>query len=335
MLTGAALVASASHASAQAVQGRTIVGIVVDTLGRPMDGVEVILENSRRSATTGADGKFRINDVPPARYTVVARKVGYYRAVARAVVANSTGAELRLELSPFAFGLPAVVTVSRRLGLSGYVSDEALKPLAGATVQIIGGTRRGTTVIEVDSTGRFHADLTPGSYPIWAMKDGYRAQFLSVTIPADSGREVAIVMPVASDRGSSVRERVQMIDMNNRLAQRQVVWSRLVSREDILRTPNLTDLSDLTRANGNVQISERCSALIDGGPFKAPLWSINSEEIEFIEIYVNPAGPGGVRRAGPRGPNLNNPARTSVADFSDDPLSNTCSAASVIVWLRK
>jgi Carboxypeptidase regulatory-like domain/TonB-dependent Receptor Plug Domain len=57
-------------------------GIVTDTTFTPIAGATISLIGSRVSATTGANGRFRITALPAGEYVVVARRLGYASASA-------------------------------------------------------------------------------------------------------------------------------------------------------------------------------------------------------------------------------------------------------------
>ena len=80
----------------------TIVGRVTAKVGNtPLAGATVIVEGTRRSATTGNDGSFRIGDVPAGTYTVRARYIGYAPRAAPVTVSagQETTADFSLEKS--------------------------------------------------------------------------------------------------------------------------------------------------------------------------------------------------------------------------------------------
>lgn len=55
---------------------KRITGLVIDDLGRPIEGVSVKIENSEFSSTTGSDGVFKI-DYIPGKITINLTKSGY------------------------------------------------------------------------------------------------------------------------------------------------------------------------------------------------------------------------------------------------------------------
>jgi outer membrane receptor protein involved in Fe transport len=72
--------------TAQAQTGK-LTGIVTDAQsGVPLEGVQVILQNTGISALTGANGRFFIVNVPPSTYTVLVRRIGYTSAEVRNVL---------------------------------------------------------------------------------------------------------------------------------------------------------------------------------------------------------------------------------------------------------
>ena len=84
-LASLVLLASAA-ASAQTVIERmtcgAISGTVVDNLGDPLPGANVIVGGTQLGAATGFDGEYRIECVPAGTYDVTASFVGYQQVVA-------------------------------------------------------------------------------------------------------------------------------------------------------------------------------------------------------------------------------------------------------------
>ena len=81
-------------------------GQIVDSAGGGIRGVQVTLVELARRATTNQRGAFAFGDVPPGRYTLVARRLGYaavsdtVRVVAnQAVVQEQYGMKVDLRLT--------------------------------------------------------------------------------------------------------------------------------------------------------------------------------------------------------------------------------------------
>lgn len=280
----ALLIAFAAPALQVAAQGapvagpRELVGQVLDSAGVPIDSAEVTIEATRRSAFTGRDGVFRFDDVRPARYTIVARKIGYAPDVRRIAVAGG-GASLTMRLNRIARGLPAVVTVATSSGLSGVVSDTARQPLAGADVEVIGGPQGTTT----DSTGNFYLDVGPGRFMVRVTAEGFRPQRVSVTIPDGEGRRLAVWMTEGDD-GAAARTAAAEYDLGQRLATRNAVYSRIFTREDLAKL-NISDVDRLATAGATRRVGQGCDVILDGGPVKVPAWTLDAADLEFVEVY--------------------------------------------------
>jgi hypothetical protein len=77
----------------------TVRGIVTDTAGRPISGVEVLAIGENKSVRTNAAGRFTITRLPWGQVVIMARLPGW-RATERAVTIGDAGeAELELRLS--------------------------------------------------------------------------------------------------------------------------------------------------------------------------------------------------------------------------------------------
>ena len=64
-----------------AAQTGKLTGVVTDAQsGQPIEGVQVQVQGTGLGALTQANGRYYIISVPPGRYTVVARRIGYQPA---------------------------------------------------------------------------------------------------------------------------------------------------------------------------------------------------------------------------------------------------------------
>jgi iron complex outermembrane receptor protein len=54
-----------------------ILGVVVDSAGRPLPGVQVVVEGTNRAALTGANGAFVFRSLAPGEYHLSASVLGY------------------------------------------------------------------------------------------------------------------------------------------------------------------------------------------------------------------------------------------------------------------
>jgi hypothetical protein len=79
-------------------QPGTLRGIVTDTAGRPLEGVEVLSINAKRSTRTGRDGRFLLARLPFGQQLVMARAPGYQPGDRAVNMLDSTMAELTFRL---------------------------------------------------------------------------------------------------------------------------------------------------------------------------------------------------------------------------------------------
>src|SRR3989441_8903363 len=137
---------SASGQGAAAVD--TLAGRVVDRGGQGLADATVLVAELHRVTTTGPDGAFRFPAVPPGRYTVVVRRVGY---AARVDEVDLRTGPAELTLVPAAVQVePVTVTATRQpidalgsslpvAGLSGDRPRPAQSRSLAAAVQAVAG----------------------------------------------------------------------------------------------------------------------------------------------------------------------------------------------------
>src|SRR6185436_17782189 len=106
-----ALVLAAGSLGAQTAPGANpavavMRGAVEDGRGRRIDGAEIGILGLNRSATTRANGEYRIDSIAPGKYWVVVRRIGY--APLRAALSFQRGQdrEIIFQLESFAQALP-------------------------------------------------------------------------------------------------------------------------------------------------------------------------------------------------------------------------------------
>jgi hypothetical protein len=294
---------------------RTLVGIVSDTAGVPIDSAEIFISSLKRRVMSTADGRFRFDDIKPGTYDVSARRLGYLPQVRKVKVADEGGA-ISFQLVPYVRGLAPVVTSSMRGGLSGVVGDTSYRSIAGAEISAMATDRRTVS----DSTGSFFLDLKPGKHIVRVNAPGFTTRLVSVTIPADSGRRVVVwLSPIAAS--GSRRDDWLMDSLNSRLLRRNPVWSKIYTREDIVRS-GMAEATELATVGANKRVDGNCPAIIDGGTMTAPVGAFSAAEIEMMETYT---------------PKPARYAPTSIMSrghLPAQPSSGDC-PITVYIWLRK
>jgi hypothetical protein len=90
-------------------------GAVQDTAGTGLPGAQVEILGAERSVTTSAKGAYRLEQIPPGRYWVIARRIGY--APIRAALTFNAGEdrEIVFQLEPLPQVLPEEVVTAADL----------------------------------------------------------------------------------------------------------------------------------------------------------------------------------------------------------------------------
>jgi len=148
----------------------------------PLSGAQVLVTEGAgagRSATTGADGAYRL-ELPPGPFRVRWSRPGYEARESDpgAVIAGSTTTVDTVTLRP----LPDL-SIVEEWSISGIVRDGLGDPVAGAYVDVSDGAASTVAVLSTDAAGRFGIVSTqwhPDSLHINAQKEGYRSQDLTV-----------------------------------------------------------------------------------------------------------------------------------------------------------
>jgi hypothetical protein len=273
---------------------RVLTGVVRDTSGDPVNGVEITIPDLKRRLYNDADGLFRFDSMPRGKHRLRARKIGYAPQV-REVVVGDSGAVAEFEIVPFARALPPMVTSAERGGLSGVVGDTAFRTLPGAAVRLLGHGMHTTT----DSLGTFFIPAKPGVYMVAITKEGYGDRMVGVTIPEDSGRRIMAWLQPSS--GSvEVRAVHNVEDLRYRIAWMKKSESVLYTRDQLLALDIewLYDAVAMTGAKfgATEAYSRDCNVMVNGGPLIRNLATITIDEVESLEVY--PGSIGGKRTVG-------------------------------------
>jgi hypothetical protein len=106
--------AQAHQSAAQAHSvGGTIDGLVTDTSLAPLASVTVSVLGSSVRVVTGNNGRFRIADVPPGQYSLLARRIGFAAAAATVVVLASETQRISVYLQPATTSLDTIRVTGR------------------------------------------------------------------------------------------------------------------------------------------------------------------------------------------------------------------------------
>ncbi len=100
--------AAAQNAAQAAVMSALIDGVVIDTSLAPVANARIAINGTNISVVTGANGRFRIGDMPAGLYIMTVNKVGYRPALATLRLAASDTVRPTYELEPTGTLLGAV-----------------------------------------------------------------------------------------------------------------------------------------------------------------------------------------------------------------------------------
>lgn len=215
LLPLAVLVALGAPASAQSPV-QTVSGVVATSGDRsvPLAGAEVLI--GARRTSTDAQGRFRLDSMPPGEYDITLRHIGYRPVRSKVVIAagESTVLEYFMKYSPYL--LPEVVVESRRTGIYGLVRDLVNRPIPGARIEVLG---LNGSVITSDSLGRFAMpEARRGGYLIRVTRDGYVERRLTVEVQNGRGRDVTVQLAPGASRSVGNREATALFDLRQSLA---------------------------------------------------------------------------------------------------------------------
>lgn len=325
---------SAQSARASAGPG-TVSGVVTNQSGQPIENADVLLYQLQQRVRTNSNGVFRFDNVKSGKYTVEARGIGY-KMSSKGITVKDSGAVVSFKLERTAFALPSVLTTADRLGLSGVIADSGYHALGGVHVDVIGANASA----ESDSAGAFFVPLNPGHYLVELRKSGFARQLVGVTVPPNEGRKLAAWMLPQS--GSDAVLGTHIFDLRQRVNKANALWTSYYTREDMERM-QLPDIRALGSHVNKKLMNPDCPVIVNGDlRHVVPLWSLSTDELEFVEVYIdryaikgNPrtnaadlAGKATTKQAG---------AATKLTDLaaeSEREPSSPCGVA-LVAWLNK
>jgi uncharacterized surface anchored protein len=161
-------------------------GVVTDTQGRPLAGVDVETEPATQFVVTAADGAWKMEEVPAGTYAVKASRTGYVSATKSVVLAAKGAALVDFALAP--------VRVVGRVG--GRVTDaKTAAAVAGASVVTSPDAGASTTAAD----GAYLIEELPiGQYQVVVTAAGYvQASSTPVTVTANATTTVNLSLSPA------------------------------------------------------------------------------------------------------------------------------------------
>jgi len=273
-------------ASAPLPGPRLLTGIVVDTAGNTIAGVEITIPDLERRLFSREDGTFRFDSIPRGEYSMRARKLGYAPQV-REFSVDTAGGVAEFELLPIAHTLPPMVSSAARRGLAGVVGDTGFNPIAGADVRVLGGGMETQT----DSMGTFFMPVHSGTYMVSIRKSGFADRLVSVAIPADSGKRITTwLQPFSGERPKD--QFWNVADFQHRLAwipPGSMRGATFYTRDQLLKLKIewIYDAVEMTCTKNNCRTAyhRNCRVVVNGGPATAVLSTLTIDDVEAVEVY--------------------------------------------------
>jgi carboxypeptidase family protein len=260
---------------------KTIQGIVraVGDSGAPLVGATVQI--GKRTATSNADGSFRVDSVPYGFQQVVIRRIGFQgsRSVMSVFAGSQDFWEFFLSQSPFR--LEEEVVEGRRTGLYGVVTDRFQKPLAGAKVEAIGN---GGSTQTTDSAGRFaFPSAIVGGYLVRTSLKGYVERRLMLEVERGKGVELSIALTPGEWRKVSHADAAALFDLRRSLAF-GLRRERMVG-EELTRYGSLS-VCDVPRVRN--ALGTRELGILNGERVMPPgeICSWNADEVAMIQFIT-------------------------------------------------
>lgn len=105
-------------------------GVVTDSMGAPIAGALVVIEEAHRSTTTGRDGRYALRDVPEGVYGVSYRAIGFRPAIRRVTV-SGRDVTVNVSLQFSIVELAPIQTTATPLATSALESPQPLTVLQG------------------------------------------------------------------------------------------------------------------------------------------------------------------------------------------------------------
>jgi len=252
---------------------------VLDTAGKPLEGVEILLAGVARTVSTNAAGRFAFDSLPAREYNLTARLPGYGPERVRIPIRAGAPLEVEIRMAPRLQQLETIIVEGSRRGLYGVVGDSLKQPVAGARVDVHGANAHQVT----DSAGRFaFPDIKGGDYLLVATAGGQTSRPMNVNVPYQGAKEVVLfVAPPLPGRA----EPPGMYWVYHDLGVRNIRYpaSKRMNGDELRRFPG-RPLCDVARIRA-VAGGDVATVVLNGVQvlYNWPLCEFSSDEVGFVE----------------------------------------------------
>jgi hypothetical protein len=265
---------------ASAAQGLEV--LVLDERERPIEAAQG--QVGELQAVTGADGMLRFPALPPGRFQLATRAIGYRLDVREVLVTSPGPARLTVRMNPAPQVLPPIIVDATRLGLYGVVGDRHAQAIIGAEVELLGLRGRSVTT---DSTGAFAFPLAAGVNLLRISRPGFEERRFSVMIPEGGGQEVLVQLAGTDERSREISrgERGALRDLRSRLAwgtRRSVITSADLEQFGSVSVCDMPILNSVTRDRRGSTLG-----VVDGWHVTWNVCDYRADEVELVEWGAN------------------------------------------------
>jgi hypothetical protein len=268
--------------------------------GQPLPDAEVNVDGARSSVRTDATGAFSVPNLSKGIHTISVRRIGYLPAAVEIETPQANDA-LTFTLVPSRQELDTVKVRARINVLGGIVVDARNRPIAGATVDLIGDRLRGSADTTGDDGWFTFTAVRSGPIVLHVVKEGY----VGVTQSIDLKDWRGVVVHMASmDTTLSKSKQRMLAGLGNtsrhvwletlqRLSRRNV-QSIVVTREELAPLGDIPLGEAITRAPSAVnllrdmQVSRNVACVLLNGYQmigQVSLDNYDSDDVEFVELY--------------------------------------------------
>lgn len=267
---------------------RTVSGIVRNAGQTPIAGALVMVDSAQvlHGARTGADGHFRLPNIPAGHHTIEVASAGY-RTYSREFDVSGADVQFDVVLQRAVTQLDTIAVRAGRTGVYGQVLRSTdLAPIESVSVAILGADQAAVT----DSAGRYNLPrIGTGNYIVRLTRPGYAERTRSITVERNRGYEFDPLLYPDAEARSSARRAILQGEMDRRVRER---LSLLIPRSELGSNPN-GDLSlYLNRARTtltkSMKIPDGSCIFVDGRPIPGfPLHAFSVGDVEAVEVVLD------------------------------------------------
>jgi hypothetical protein len=208
-----------------------LTGRIVDPVGKPIEGADVLIIGTTRRGRTGKDGRFVVPGIPPGAVELLVRKLGFEPADGALFLNPGRQFDLQIALTPLNTLGKVTVTTQVFNEIRGFITDPSGAPLDSVQISLAGERN---FVTRKDGEFLF-ANVMPGKWMLRMSRRGYETRVLGLQMVPQLDRTVSIkLQPLGPDVAFSVSDSVAWVEHEQRRG-----WmvgsagAALVTREDL------------------------------------------------------------------------------------------------------